>query len=393
MIEEDLLQRVVKEMTAFRRRLHSYPEPAFAEFETARAIVERLSLIPHIEIREGVAETGIVALLGKDKKGPCIALRADMDCLGMEEKNTFSHTSTRPGFMHGCGHDGHIACLLGAAIVLGQMQDRLPCPVKLVFQPAEENYGGAAGMVEAVCLTPPIPRAIFALHGSPTLPLGMLAGRKGAIMAASRYFTITLKGKGTHAAMPDMGNDTILAASQVVCAAHTIVSRNVDPLSSALLSIPKFHGGTAANVLPELVELEGTLRALSTDVLELLERRLEGVVKNIAGAHGVQAEMCFDRGYPLVSNDEACFDYLMYCAADESRIAAVQDQHPPSMGAEDFSFFLEKVPGVFCWLGLAQENRESFPLHSPFFDFNDEAIIHGIAMHCRLALMAAKLDR
>jgi amidohydrolase len=375
-------------MIALRKQIHQCPEPAYEEVETAAAIVDCLGEIEGMEITTGVGKTGVVALLGGKKKGPCIALRADMDCLRMEEKNRFPHASRKKGMMHGCGHDGHIACLVGAALVLGTVAEKLQGPVKFIFQPGEENAAGAREMIKDGALVDPVPRAIFGLHGTPSLPLGKIGLRSGPMMAASRYFQITVSGRGTHAAMPHKGIDTVLAASQIVCAAHTIVSRNINPLEAALISIPKFDGAQAPNVIPAEVNLEGTLRALSHTTRDFLEKRLTEVVMGTAKAFGADAVIEFDGGYPLLENDQKCFEYVAAVAEQAIGRENIRCDYPPSLGAEDFAFYLEHVPGAFWWLGLGVPGKDDIPLHNPGFDFNDDAIGPAITMHCLLVMNA-----
>lgn len=382
---DQLIEEITPEIVDFRQDLHRHPEPAFEEAETAARVVARLQRIANLEIREGVAGTGVVATLGPDKDGPCVALRADMDCLRMQEKNTFGHVSTRPGLMHACGHDGHTACLVGAALVLGQLQDELAGPVKFLFQPAEENLGGARVMVEEGALAEPPVAAIFGLHGTTALPLGTIGLRSGAIMAASRYFTITIHGKGCHAASPHRGIDPVLIGSQIVCGAQSIVARNVSPVEPALLSIPRFTGSTAPNVIPETVILEGTLRALSNPTRALLENRLRELVEQTALAYGGTAEISYYGGYPLVENDPQMVEFVSELARPLLGEAAVDGGYPPSMGAEDFAFYLQEVPGAFFWLGLQPEGEPRPSLHHPRFDFNDAVIPLAIRLHCEIA--------
>ncbi len=383
---ESLIQKVAVEMTALRREIHSNPEPAFEERETAARIIKRLKTISGVELRTGLAQTGIEAIIGADKKGPCIGLRADMDCLRMQEKNDFSYVSETEGLMHGCGHDGHIVCLLGAALVLGEIQEELKGPVKCIFQPAEENFGGGKHMVDAGVLNDPEVRAIYGLHGTPGLPLGKVGVNVGAVMAASRYFKIVIQGKGTHAAMPHLGVDPVLIGSQIICGVQSIVSRNINPIEAGLISIPKFTGSTAPNVIPDRVVLEGTLRALSNETRDTLQAKLKNLVELTACAHGGSAEISFDDGYPLLENDPNCVNY--FCEIAESVIgkSGVESRSPASLGAEDFAFYSEKIPATFWWLGLRQEGEEMASLHNPRFDFNDEAIPLAIELHCRLAL-------
>lgn len=389
---QSLIEEVAEEMKIVRRRLHGRPEPAFEEFETATLIADHLGAIEGMEVKAGIGRTGVVGLLAGDRPGPCIALRADMDCLRMQEENSFSHASQRQGLMHGCGHDGHIACLLGAAKVLGKMREELPGPVKFIFQPAEENFGGAAEMVADGVLADPVPRAVFALHGTPSLPCGQIGLCYGPMMAASRYFTIRVNGPGTHAAMPHKGVDTVLVASQIVCALHTIVSRNVNPQEAALISIPRFEGAKAPNVLPTQVILEGTLRALANEIRDFLEQRIGEVARGVAAANGATVEVEFYGGYPLLENDRQCCEHVAGVASKCIGPDNVRCDYPPSLGAEDFALYLELLPGAFWWLGLGNNECSGAPLHNPCFDFNDEAIALAIELHCRMVLQASELD-
>ncbi len=382
---KELIAAITPEIAAFRRELHAHPEPAFEEYSTAEKVVQRLQAIPGIEIRSGVAKTGVVATIGSDKPGPCVALRADMDCLRMQEENSFAHASSTPGLMHACGHDGHTACLLGAALVLGKIQDELAGPVKFIFQPAEENRGGAKVMLAEDVLLHPKVDAIFGLHGTTALPLGHIGLREGAMMAASRYFTITIQGRGCHAASPHRGIDPVLIGSQIICSVQSIVSRNIGPLESGVISIPKFTGSTAPNVIPEKVVLEGTLRALSNSNRELLEHRLRELVVHTAAAYGGTAEIEYYGGYPLLENESESVAFVSTIAADFMAEGEIQNTYPPSMGAEDFSFYLQNVPGAFFWLGMQPAGDISPSLHHPRFDFNDGVIPVAIRLHCEIA--------
>lgn len=373
-------------MIQFRHQLHQNPEPAFEEQATSDALANYLGTIPGMHIQRGVAKTGIVATLCPEKNGPCVALRADMDCLRMEEASGVSYTSRSKGLMHACGHDGHCASLLGAALVLGRLQEELVGPVKFLFQPAEENYGGGSVMVEEGALHDPEVKAIFALHGTPAIERGSVGVRSGSVMAASRYFKIVIRGEGGHAAMPHLGVDPVLIGSQIICGVQSIISRNTNPLEAGLISIPKFTGSTAPNVIPDRVVLEGTLRALSTPTRELLQSRLAEMVGNIAKAHGGSAEIVFDKGYPLLENDPDSVKYFIGIAEETIGAERVNAAYPPSLGAEDFAYYLQKVPGVFWWLGLREKGDEQVSLHNPRFDFNDRAIPTAIEMHCRLVL-------
>ncbi len=373
-------------MVRLRKIIHQNPEPAFEERDTAARIVEQLETIPGIQLQKEVAKTGVVATLGPDKPGPCIGLRADMDCLRMQEQNEFEHVSQKNGLMHACGHDGHIVCLLGAALVLGQIQEKLKGPVKFLFQPAEENFGGGKHMVDEGALESPDVKAIFGLHGTPELRRGKVGVNVGAVMAASRYFKITVYGKGTHAAMPHLGIDPVLIGSHIITGVQSIVSRNMNPSEAGLISIPKFMGSTAPNVIPDKVVMEGTLRALSNTTRDLLQERLRTLVEQVALAHGGSAEISFDAGYPLLENENGCVDYFVGVAESVLGKGEVDSSYPASLGAEDFAFYSERVPSTFWWLGLQTEEQQVPSLHNPRFDFNDDAIPLAIQLHCRLAL-------
>ncbi|MFV0438118.1 MAG: M20 family metallopeptidase [Desulfopila sp.] len=381
-----LIAEIIPEVQALRRELHRYPEPAFEEVETAERVVAHLKDIAGVDVRTGVAGTGVVATIGVERDGPCIALRADMDCLRIQEKNGFAHASSRPNLMHACGHDGHTAALVGAALVLGQMQEGLAGPVKCIFQPAEESRGGARVMIEDGVLESPTVSAIFGLHGSTSLSLDTIALRSGPVMAASRYFSITIHGRGGHAASPHLGIDPVLIGSQIICLAQSIVARNVPPVSPALIAIPKFVGSTAANVIPETVTLEGTLRALANDTRQLLEERLRELVEQTAAALGGSAEISYYGGYPLLENDVDAVDTVRAAAGRFLASHQVDMGYPPSMEAEDFAFYLQHVPGAFFWLGMQDREATRFPLHHPRFDFNDEVLATAIRLHCEIAI-------
>lgn len=381
-----LIAKITPEIRDIRRRIHKNPEPAFEENATASLIAGRLKNIPGLEVETGVARTGIVATLGREKSGPCIALRADMDCLRMQEENDLEYASEKEGLMHACGHDGHTACLLGTALVLAGMQEELAGPVKFLFQPAEENHGGGRHMVEEGVLENPKVEAIYGLHGNTTRDLGMIGINSGPSMAASKYFTITVHGRGCHAASPHRGIDPVVIGSHIVVAAQSIVSRNINPLDNCLISIPKFTGSTAPNVIPEVVVLEGTLRALNNRSRELLEQRLAELVVKTAEAHGGTATIDFFGGYPLLVNNPVETAYVQETAARLLGEQNVDRDYPPSLGAEDFAFYAEKVPAALFWLGLQPKGESVPPLHHPQFDFNDDAIPLAVRLFCEIVL-------
>jgi amidohydrolase len=262
-----LIQEILPSLVQLRHELHAEPELGFEEVNTSRRVLEKLKSVPGVEIRTGVAKTGIVATLGSEKKGPCVALRAEMDALPIEEATGKPYASKVPGKMHACGHDGHTTCAVGAFLVLSKIQDELKGPVKFVFQPSEESVGGARVMCEEGCLENPKVDAIFGLHGYPiagNLRLGEVALARGPAMAGSRGFTIEVKGKGGHAAAPHLCIDPVYIGAQIVNAVQSMVSRSTNPLESMVVSVTRFVAGTARNIIPETALLEGTLRALKT---------------------------------------------------------------------------------------------------------------------------------
>lgn len=383
-----LINRYRKELIQLRHDIHAYPEPAFEEFETAKKVCNTLQRIPGIEIESGIAETGVVATLGREKKGPCVALRADMDCLPITEATGAAYTSTRPGLMHACGHDGHTTCLIGAALVLGELQDNLQGPVKFIFQPAEESGGGARKMVEAGVLSNPEVDAIFGLHGWPELKVGEITSAPGPVMAGDDRFTITIKGVGAHAAAPHTGVDPIVIAAQIVNSLQTIVSRSLDPLKNLVLTIGKIQAGTASNIIPTSAELVGTIRCFDSAVRSMAVTKLQLIAEQTARAFGARATVQIEEGYPSVVNDERAYEFFS-SVAEKSGLKTITGLFPV-MGSEDFSYYAQKVPGMYWALGVCPENCDSYPaLHNPGYDFTDQAIDAGVMLHAITALKFA----
>jgi amidohydrolase len=387
------------DLTAIRRDLHAHPQLMFEEHHAASVIVSELERLG-IEHKTGLARgTGVLAHLPATTSRPgatSIGLRADMDALPIEERTGAPYTSTNPGVMHACGHDGHITVLLGAARVLSMISER-PNPVTFVFQPAEEGGAGGAKMCEDGCLEgeagrgfgPPVSQ-MYGLHGWPQFPVGVVATRPGPLLAATDEITITVRGVQCHGAYPHHGADPIVAASAIITALQTIASRNVAPLDSIVVSIGAIHAGTTANnVIPETAHLIGTVRTLRDETRALAKKRVFEIVEHTAKAMGCTAEIDWEEGYPVTRNDPKLTDHLLAVARNafgEDRVAIVQD---PTMGGEDFSFYGQHVPACFFLLGLCPEGADpaTVPqLHQPTFDFNDDAIPVGVEMMCRLAL-------
>ncbi|MDD4890326.1 MAG: M20 family metallopeptidase [Phycisphaerae bacterium] len=386
----DRLSDIFERLVALRHELHSMPELAYQEKQTSARLAACLGEIPGLDVRTGLARgTGIVATLNTGRPGPVVALRADIDALSIQEQNDVAYASKNKGLMHACGHDGHAACLVGAATVLASMRDQLSGVVRFIFQPAEEDGRGADAMIRDGALNDPPVQAIFGLHGWAALAVGQMATRAGALMASTDGFRATIVGRGCHGAAPHLGIDPIVAASHVVVALQSIVARTMDPLKSGVVTVGKLHAGTAINVIPPQAELSGTIRALDADVREHLRTQVEQVIRHTAAAHGCRADIALDGGYPLVVNDAKMAQFVVDTATDILGKDNVDAARPPSMGGEDFSCYLEKVPGCFFFIGLCPRGRTDFPaIHSPTFDFTDEAIAVGVRLFCELVLHA-----
>lgn len=370
------------ELTAWRRHLHARPELGFEEVETSAFVAEKLRSFGIDEIHEGLARTGVVGVIRSGSGKGSIALRADMDALPIHEQTGLAHASTRPGKMHACGHDGHTTMLLGAARYLAETR-RFDGTVYLVFQPAEEGQGGGRSMVEEGLFERFPAQEIYGLHNWPQLPVGSFAMCEGPAMAAADHFSIELTGTGCHAAMPHLGRDPIVAAALIVQAAGSIVARQVDPLDNAVVSITKIQGGDTYNVVPETVSMLGTVRTFRAATQDFIERRLGEIVAGIAAAQGLEGRLVYRRGYPPTVNHRQNADMGADAAAEIAGEAQVDRAPAPSMGAEDFSFMLQRRPGAYIWMGNGG-GAEGRVLHSPHYDFNDEALSWGVSWWVRL---------
>jgi len=373
-----------------RHRLHRIPELAFLEFQTAgmiRAELDRLG-ISHID---GVpdAPTATICVIGDPAK-PCIALRADIDALPILEQTGLPYGSTHPNRMHACGHDGHIATLIGAAAVLKEIAARLPVCVKLIFQPAEEEGGGAERLVRAGVLDgrigPPV-RVIFGLHGWPGLPVGCVATKPDVILAATDIFKVTLHGKGCHGAFPHLGVDPIVAACEVVLNLQQIVSRDLDPTEPAVVTVGMIRAGSATNIIPDQAAIEGTARTVSRPARAAIKAAALRRIHGIAAASGCTASIDWVEGYPATVNDPAMADYVAKIARQTLGPNRFIPAARPAMGGEDFSYYLEKIPGCFFLIGVAPPDRQPYPsLHNDHYDFTDAALGVGMRMFVELCL-------
>jgi amidohydrolase len=380
------IAEVTPELIELRHDLHAHPETAYAETRTAARVVTELAKLPRLTIHSEIAGTGVVAVLNGAKGRPCIALRADLDALPLIEKTGLPYASQIPGVMHACGHDGHIACLVGAARVLERFAEQLPGAVKFIFQPAEEGGAGAQRMIAAGVLENPHVDAAFAFHGWPGLPLGMAAVAPGPVLASAEAFEITISGHGTHAAYPHQGTDVILAAAHLVTLVQSIRTRFVDPLDPAVISICQVSAGDTHNILPDTCRLKGTIRTFRQSTHDQVHTMLEQMTLAVPAVLKCRGEIKFLEPYPAVVNDPACAELTAQVASDVLGAANVERAARPGMGAEDFAFFAQAVPAAWFRLGLRPPGvPETASLHNPRFDFNDAAIPLGVHLYCALA--------
>lgn len=377
-------------LVELRHQLHANPELSFEERETSALVLRELQGLG-LEIRTGLAKgTGIVAVLkgtapGADSaQARVVALRADMDALPIQEQNQFAYASKVPGKMHACGHDGHTASLLGAAKVLAQHRARLKGQVVFCFQPAEENGGGGRYMVNEGALDHPACSAAFAQHGISSLPLGHVGVRSGPSHAASDALRIVVRGQGGHGAAPHLSVDPIVLGARVIEALQSVVSREVNPVDSAVITIGAVHAGTARNVIPEHLEMLGTIRSLKAGVRKSVHAAVRRTAEGICAAGGGAAEVEITDGYPVMVNDPQAAAFACRVAEEIVGKDHTRELQQPTMGGEDFGFFLQKVPGCMFRVGVA--TRDDYPgLHHPLYDYSDEALPVAVAMFCRIA--------
>ncbi len=370
-----------EEVAGWRRHLHRNPELNFDVVETAAFVTDKLKSFGCDEVVTGIGRTGVVGVIrGRLGEGTVVGLRADMDALPITEITGKPYASENPGKMHACGHDGHTAMLLGAAKYLAETRN-FAGTVTVIFQPAEEGGGGGNEMVKDGMMERFGIAKVFGMHNMPGLPVGQFAIRSGPIMAATAEFTITVRGRGGHAAMPHGTIDPIVVASQLVGALQTIASRSADPVEALVVSVTKFHAGDAYNVIPETAEIAGTVRTLKKEMAAKAEERMRAICAGLAAAYGATIELDYDANYPVTFNhaEETVFagDVAVAIAGEPKVHRAIQ----PVMGGEDFSYMLEARPGAFIFLG----NGETAGLHHPAYDFNDEAIAHGMSYWVKLA--------
>ncbi len=373
------------DMTAWRRDLHAHPETAFEEERTSKMVAAKLEEFG-IAVHRGLAGTGVVGTLeGRHEGGDgrAIGLRADMDALHIDEKNSFAHKSTHEGRMHACGHDGHTTMLLGAARYLAETRN-FAGKVHFIFQPAEENEGGGRVMVEQGLFDRFPVEAVYGMHNWPGLTAGTFAVRPGPMMAAFDIFEMTITGRGSHGAMPHQGTDPIVAAAKVVTALQTIASRNTDPQDAVVVSITQIHAGDAWNVIPDDVVLRGTTRSFRAEVQDSIEPAIRRIAAGVCQALGCTMEMRYERRYPPTVNSDQESEIAASAAADVVGADRLERNPVPSMGGEDFAFMLQARPGCYVWLGNG-DGAGGCMLHNPQYDFNDDILPVGASYWARLA--------
>ena len=369
------------EMINWRRKIHKNPELGFEEKFTSDFIAEKLTEFG-IDIHRGLAKTGVVGKI-VNGKGPSIGLRADMDALPVEEKNTFEYRSKFPGKMHACGHDGHVTMLLGAAKYLANKKN-FNGTVNLIFQPAEEGLGGADMMIKDGLFKKFPMESVYGLHNWPGMPAGHFGIGKGAVMAAADFFDLEIIGVGGHAAMPNNCIDPIVLTAQVISALQSISSRETNPLDSVVISITQVHSGDAYNIIPDSVKMNGTVRSFNKDIRKKLPESMLRIINGICEAFGAKCKLKYINGYPATINSDKETEISRNVAKDIVGKEKIFDNPTPSMVTEDFSYMLQKLPGCYIWLGTGNSKGITPCLHSSNFDFNDNVLKIGAAYWIKL---------
>ncbi len=376
-----LIQEGHGQMKAWRQDIHAHPELGFEEARTAELVARQLESFG-IEVHRGVGKTGVVGVLKNGNSARRIGLRADMDALPIDEANTFAHRSQHAGRMHACGHDGHTAMLLGAAQYLARTR-RFDGTVNFIFQPAEEGLGGALAMI-ADGLFERFPcDSLFGMHNRPKLAVGRFSVHRGPMMAGGAFFDIDITGVGAHGARPESSVDPLMVGVQIASTLQTIVSRNIRPVDTAVLSVTQFHAGDAYNVIPQTARLSGTVRAFSHDVMALIERNMQRVASGVAESMGARASVDFRKNFAPLVNDLAESDFAAGICAELVGAENVVRDMPLIMASEDFSYMLEKVPGCFVNIGNG-DVEGACEVHNPAYDFNDAALPLGASFFAKV---------
>jgi amidohydrolase len=378
---KELVQRQKERIVGIRRELHQIPEPAYTEKKTSEAVADHLKKTG-LEVRTGLARYGVAGLLRTERPGPTLMIRADMDALPVTEQTGLPFCSTHPGAMHACGHDAHMAMVLGSALVLSEMRDSLKGNIKLIFQPAEEGPGGAKPMIEQGVMENPKVDYAVGCHLWPGSPEGTVGVKAGTIMAAMNRFDIRIIGSQGHGAMPHLCVDALEVGTQVVNALQRIVSRHMNPLKPTVVSVGSFHAGTAFNIIPGEAQLSGTTRTFDLEVWNSWESRMKKILQGVCDSMGAQFELEFEFGYPPTTNDPFMADLVRRCA--EEVVGSDKIFEPePTMGGEDMSYYLQRAKGCYFFLGVGRPGGA--PLHNASFDFNEDVLPLGVETFCRIA--------
>jgi hippurate hydrolase len=379
-----LVERIAgfhEEMTAWRRDIHAHPELGFEERRTSDFVASQLKAFG-VEVHRGVGRTGVVGVLRAGSAKKSVGLRADMDCLPIQEANTFSHRSKNDGRMHACGHDGHTTMLLGAAKYLAATRN-FDGTVNFIFQPAEEGLGGAKSMIEDGLFKRFPCEAIFGMHNRPGMPLGRFAVKAGPMMAGGGFFDIDIEGVGAHGARPEAGVDSVLVAAHVTAALQSIVARNVRPVDTVVVSVTQIHAGNAYNVIPQTARLSGTVRAFSNEVMALVGKNMARVSEGVAAGFGAKAKTDFRVIFPPTINDAREADYAAGICAEIVGAERVKRDPALIMASEDFAIMLNEVPG--CYINIGNGDGEgACEVHNPGYDFNDKVLPYGASFFARL---------
>lgn len=383
---EEILNDIKDELIGVRRHIHRNPELSFQEYRTTSYIGKILTKYG-IEYKKFDNNPGLMALIKGENAGKTIGLRADIDALPISENTGLEYSSNNPGVMHACGHDLHTTILIGCAIILNQFKKEMYGNIKLIFQPAEETQEGAKAIIDEDVLLEPEVDALVALHTWPELPTGTIGIKKGAMTAASDYINISVEGKSGHAAHPETSVDPIILASYILTSLQTIVSRELPPLEGAVLTIGHISGGDAPNIIPEKVNLSGMIRTLNNETRNKMINSIERIATNIAKGFGGDAKVDYKRASPSVINDESLTEILIRSAEKSLGKEKVVILENPSLGSEDFAYFLQDKPGVFFRLGTSNDNADTKrPLHDAKIKFDEEAMYTGIQVVCETAL-------
>jgi amidohydrolase len=381
------ISEILPEIIRIRHRIHRNPELAHKEHATAEFVREVLASL-NIRIAKPYLGTDVVGIMDGNGPGDNVTLRADLDALPVPEKTGLAYRSKVEGISHACGHDGHVAMLIGAAQVLDEMRDSFPGSVRFVFQPGEEIVAGGRDLVAKGCLDDPLPKAIFALHGWPGVDTGVIASRPGEFMAAADFFEITVQGKGAHGSLPELSVDPILTGARIVEALQAVPSHRISALEPVVMTVCRFQSGYEKNVIPDTARLEGTVRYLNVDIGKEIPEHMEEVVRGICDSMGASYNFSYTRQYLPTRNDPQLVGIAKNTVGRVFGPEWWKDMPRPSMGSEDFSFYLHKAPGAMFRLGMGKDRPS---LHSPFYDFNDEAIPRGI--HFLVAMTLEMLEK